>query len=206
MPAALSHGTLLSASGVRPANGSRPSPWEGPAAASLPSNTSDGQPAAHPAPRWVLRRNCSLTPRQFMGAALGAMALSLGIGVGLFLAGATFILPFSLVEVLALAAALWLHARHATDREIIAVVGDRLVVETHDGPRQRTTELPLHWLRIEPRSHQRALVVLSALGCSVEVGRHVAPAWRQVLAQELRQVLQSHRQPLAPTSARETRP
>jgi uncharacterized membrane protein len=154
----------------------------------------------------VLRRNCSLTPRQFMGAALGAMVLSLGIGVGLFLAGATYILAFSLIEVLALSAALWLHARHATDREIIAVVGDQLVVETHDGPRQRTTELPLHWLRIEPRSHQRALVVLSALGRSVEVGRHVAPAWRQVLAQELRQVLQSHRQPLAPTSARETRP
>ncbi|MEY4429736.1 MAG: hypothetical protein RLZZ182_2425 [Pseudomonadota bacterium] len=141
-----------------------------------------------------------------MGAALMAMLLSLGIGTGLFLAGATFILAFSVVEVLALAVALWLHARHATDREVLSMVGDRLVVDTHDGPRLNTIELPLHWLRIEPQSHQRALLTLSALGRSVEVGRHVAPVWRHALAQELRQALHAQRQGLAPTPARETRP
>jgi hypothetical protein len=66
--------------------------------------------------RWDLRRNCALTPRQVLAAFAVASALSLVIAIVAWSLGARFVLPFTGLELLVLAA-LWLaYARHAGDR------------------------------------------------------------------------------------------
>src|SRR5687768_13428797 len=66
---------------------------------------------------WLLRRNCSLAPRQFI-AVLGSLALLAAAIAALFWSqGAPLVVPFASLELLALVVALIAYTRHATDRE-----------------------------------------------------------------------------------------
>src|SRR5438445_6164863 len=79
--------------------------------------------------RWLLKRNCSVTPRQMMGFYASLCAVSLVIAAGFWVQGATLVVPFTSIEVIALGIALALFARHAGDREDILLKGGRLTVE-----------------------------------------------------------------------------
>ena len=70
---------------------------------------------------WILKRNCSLTPRQ--SAAAYALLCTGSFGVALFflLQGYWIVLAFSLVEMAAVGWALLHYARHALDVERIAL-------------------------------------------------------------------------------------
>lgn len=148
----------------------------------LASVTSDGT-------HWVLRRNCSVTPRQ-----LGAMyallsALSLVVAGFFWTHGAWMVLPFSVVELVAVGAAFLAYARHATDGEHICVCRGRLVVELEDAGRLSRIEFAGHAIRVEAPSGQRSLVSVWGGGRSAEVGRYVRADLRPVLAQEIRRAL-----------------
>ena len=141
---------------------------------------------------WVLRRNCSITPGQSLAAYGGLCVLLMGVAVFFWAQGAQLVMPFAWVEILAVGAALWAYSRHAADREIIAVRDGRLVVEQHiNGGCVCRTEFALASVRVQPHPGGLRLIGISGGGKAVEVGRHVPPEMRPLLADELRSVLRA---------------
>ena len=79
--------------------------------------------------QWLLRRNCSMTPLQLVAFYLSLCAWSLAIAGAFWSRGATFVMPFATIEMLAIGAALFVYARHAGDRERVLLKPGRLTVE-----------------------------------------------------------------------------
>jgi uncharacterized membrane protein len=144
--------------------------------------------------RWQLRRNCSLSPAE-MSAVLAALAmLSLAVAGFFWLQGATLVLPFAVIEVVALAVALFVFAKHATDTERISLVGGALLVEREIGGKLDRVAFASEWVRIDAREPHKSLVCLSGQGRSVSVGRYLRPDLRPLLAREIRQALRGRGQ------------
>lgn len=139
--------------------------------------------------QWNLRRNCSLTPKQMLGFYLGLSSVSLAIAGIFWWLGARLVMPFAWLEVLAIGAALLVHARHVTDHESIRLQGDVLTVERACGSRTERCELRAEWLRVEAERGPGSLIELSERGKKVVVGRFVRPELRGQLAEEMRWAL-----------------
>jgi uncharacterized membrane protein len=139
--------------------------------------------------QWLLRRNCSATPRQMMSFFASLCAVSLGIGLFFWIQGATLVMPFAWIEILAVAGALLVYTRHATDSEIIRLQPGRLTVEHVFGRHVERVEFAPAWVRVEPEHGDRSLIELSGEGRRIAVGRFVRPELRRQLAEELRWAL-----------------
>jgi uncharacterized membrane protein len=173
-----------------------PAPWPLPAAAGAEpwrfghevTLDSDAGPA-RTALCWLLKRNCSITPRQLGAFYLSLCLVSLSIS-GLFLwQGAPLVMAFATLELVAVGVALLVFARHAGDRETLTLDGRLLRVEQHIGPRRECTQFTAEWLAVEPAGGQGSLVALSGEGRSVHVGRFLRPELRNAFARELRWAL-----------------
>lgn len=145
--------------------------------------------------RWVMRRNCSLTPQQVLVAYLAICAISLSIAVVFAWFGAMPVLYFAGLELLLLGGALLMYARHAADHETITLKNSLVSVEHHCGTRVERAEFRAEWLRVEPAEGQGSLLELSGAGRRTRVGRYLRPEWRHMLARELRQALRRHSAP-----------
>ncbi|MEO8060355.1 MAG: DUF2244 domain-containing protein [Burkholderiales bacterium] len=139
--------------------------------------------------QWVLKRNCSVTPRQMLWFFGSLCLLSLAVGGLFWHQGATLVLPFAWVEVLAVCVAMLVYTRHATDNEQIRLQPGRLTVEFASGSRIERVEFAPTWVRVEPESGDRSLIELSGQGLRICVGRFVRPELRRQLAEELRWAL-----------------
>jgi len=136
--------------------------------------------------QWVLKRNCSATPRQMLVLFASLSVLSLGIGALFWLQGATLVMPFAWLELLAVGVALLLYARHAADRERIVLQPGQLTVEHVSGRHTERVAFAPAWVRVEPKHGDRSLVEISGEGRHILVGRFVRPELRRQLADELR--------------------
>lgn len=141
--------------------------------------------------QWVLKRNCSLTPKQLFGAYLALCAVSLGIALGFTWHGASPVLAFAGIELLLVGAALLVYARHAADQERITLADGALCVEHQRGPQTERTQFRAAWVRVEPRHGEGSLVELSGDGRHSFVGRYLRADLRTPLAQELRAALRA---------------
>lgn len=139
--------------------------------------------------QWLMKRNCSVTPRQMLAFFASISLVSLGIATAFAVHGAPYVLGFAALEMTVLGLALLVFARHAGDRETLTLVGPALRVEQQFGGRTTCTDFAAEWLRIEPVAAQGSLIQLSGQGRSVRVGRFVRPEWRTALAGELRRAL-----------------
>ncbi|MFT5932972.1 MAG: putative membrane protein [Hydrogenophaga sp.] len=137
---------------------------------------------------WTLQRNCSVSPAQLGLCFLCLSALSLSVGLFFWFQGAVLVLPFAALELMALATAFLIHARHAADRERISVRGGQLVVEVERAGRVERCEFVREWVRIEPQRHHGLVEVVGG-GRSVCVGRFLRADLRVLLARELRQAV-----------------
>lgn len=146
---------------------------------------------------WLLKRNCSITPRQLFGVYLSLCVVSLAIASGFAWAGASPVLAYAGVELLLVGAALLVYARHATDHERITLAGDALSVEHHNGGETERSEFRAAWVRVEPLSSDRSLIEVAGDGHAARIGRYLRPELRPTLAQELRAALRSQRAPAA---------
>lgn len=164
-----------------------PSHWPAPAAPRAPWRFGRPLPGTGvPAVQWVLRRNCSLSPRQALLAYLVLCALSLAIAGGFTWWGAAPVMVFATVELTLVGLALLVYARHAADRETITLEGESLRVEHRCGTAVQTAEFRAAWVRVEPQHGEGSLVELSGQGRQVRVGRYLRPELRTPLAHELR--------------------
>lgn len=138
---------------------------------------------------WSLKRNCSVTPAQLGWLYASMCVVSLGVAGFFWSQGATLVLPFAVLELIAVAAAFLAYARHAADSERIRLLEGRLVVEQERAGRTKRCEFAREWVRVAPREEDDQMIELCCGGQSVRVGRFVRPELRPVLAQEIRQAL-----------------
>ena len=139
---------------------------------------------------WTLCRNCSLSPRQVGRAYALLCCASLAVGVGFLLRGAWMVLAFSLIELSVVGLALLAYARHALDRERIALSDGCLLIEWMHAEECRRHELdPLRTRVVPPDGGRRSLIKLESRGVTIEIGRFATVAQPRRLAHELRQAL-----------------
>jgi uncharacterized membrane protein len=138
---------------------------------------------------WILRRNCSVSPRQLGGMFVLLCVLSLTVAGFFWSQGAWMVLPFSALELLAAGTAFLVYARHATDGETIRLRNGRLVVEVEEAGRLHRVEFAGRGVRIEPPTARERLILVCCNGQTMQVGRFVRPDMRPVLAHELRRAL-----------------
>jgi uncharacterized membrane protein len=144
----------------------------------------------------TLQRNCSLTPRQVARAYAVLCTVSLAVALAFFLHGVWIVLAFSVLELSCVGLALLLYARHALDRERIALTASCLLVECVQADVRSQARLDPLWTRVLPPSEgmfpaadKRGLITLESRGVRIEVGRFVNDAKRRQVARELRQAL-----------------
>ena len=142
---------------------------------------------------WVLSRNCSLSPRQLALAYALLCGMSLMVATIFTLSGAWYILVFAILELSAVGLAFLLYARHATDREHIALADDCLLVELVQVEQVEQFRLNPRWTRVESPATRNDLIGLEANGIRVEVGRFLTEWKRREFARELKRALASAR-------------
>ena len=145
--------------------------------------------ANHSGVQWLLKRNCSVTPAQLMALFMSISVVSLGIATFFWFQGATLVMPFAWVELMAVGAAFTVYARHARDGEKISLQGGQLVVELETAGRLQRAEFNCEWVRVEPKDGDGSLIEVSGQGRTIRVGRHVRPELRPALAREIRYAL-----------------
>jgi uncharacterized membrane protein len=176
-----------------------PSPWPAPAPAVRNASpwrfgrevSLQGPDGPMQGVRWVLKRNCSASPRQLLGVYVSLCVLSLAVATGFFLRGAPAVLAFAGLELFLVGVALLIYARHAGDRETLTLAGRALRVEQQRGPHTERADFRAEWLCVEPAHGQNSLVELSGSGRTVRVGRFLRPELRAAFAQELRRALRT---------------
>jgi uncharacterized membrane protein len=142
---------------------------------------------------WILKRNCSLTPRQSAAAYVLLCTGSFGIALVFLLQGIWIVLAFALVEMAAVGWALLHYARHALDVERIALTDRSLVVERVDAGHHSRFQLDPVRTRVQPPvARARKLILLESPGNSVEIGSYVSEPVRQQVAQELARAMRAH--------------
>lgn len=113
---------------------------------------------------WLMKRNCSVSPRQFVAFYVSLAAFSLLIAVLLLWRGAWLVLPFTGIELLAVGVAFAIYARHAVDYERIRLFPHRLVIERMSAERLTQIELNPRWVRVEPGASPRDPITLVSRG------------------------------------------
>jgi len=130
-----------------------------------------------------------MAPNHLMAIYASLCTVSLGIALVCWLQGATLVVPFAAVELLAVGSAMWVYATHAADSECIRLNPGRLVVEHANGRHTERVEFQPDWVRVEPEHGDGSLIELSGRGRKIAVGRFVRPELRRQLADELRWAL-----------------
>lgn len=136
---------------------------------------------------WMLKRNCSIAPHQLGQVFAILCVVSLTVALIFTLRGAWYVLIFSVLELSAVGFAFLIYARHATDREYIALVEDCLLVEFVYAGKTSRYRLDLRHACVRPAEprHPGKLVRLESSGIRVEVGRYLTEWKRREFAQEL---------------------
>jgi uncharacterized membrane protein len=138
---------------------------------------------------WLLKRNCSMSPRQVAHAYGLLCVFVLAIGFGFALMGLWFAFVFAVIEIGAVALALLHYARHATDQEHIALSDGCLLIERIEAGQLQQIRLDPCWTKIAVPSRRRTLIQLESRGVKVEVGGFISEEARQKVAQELKREL-----------------
>jgi uncharacterized membrane protein len=142
---------------------------------------------------WLMRRNCSFTPKQ-----VGIFYLSMVCFSGLITSyfwwiGAWMVLPFTLIELSVLGIALLIYARHARDYEKITLENSELTIELNLGYKKSLTQWNAPWVRVkDPESlydRKKDLVILESGAQTISVGQFILAEKRHDLAKEIRQAL-----------------
>ena len=138
---------------------------------------------------WKLKRNCAITPRQFVIFYCSLATVSLSIAGFWSAMGAWTVLPFAGIDLLGVGAAFLVYARHATDYESVVITAEQLIVETALGSRTTVVELNPRWVRIGLQDKVRPKIEIRYAGNVVLLGTHVPVHRRAIIAGEMRRCI-----------------
>ena len=139
---------------------------------------------------FYLKRNCSISPIQLAIIFILLGIISIAIGVIFYSLGATLILPFSFVEVIALITAYFYNALHANDYERLKVDNQNIYFESKYG-RSFGEENFLRSLTRVFLSDNNKLINLSQGQRNIYFGKNIHVRLRPSLAIEIKRVLTS---------------
>lgn len=142
---------------------------------------------------WILKKNCSISPRQLAQAYLALCVASFLVASYFVMQGAWVVMVFALLEMSAVAAAFVYFGRHATDRECISLSDAELRVELVQAERSLSYRLDPRRTHVAVPEPRQRLIRLEANGERVEVGRYLTERKRQEFAQELNRELAGYR-------------
>jgi len=139
----------------------------------------------------VARCNDSLGKRGRRTAFCLVAGVSLALGAGFVVVGAWPVLPYSLLEITALAVAFACLERRARDWERLTVEGDRVIVERAHGGRVERQEWNRRWVRVETtagRAGEPGRIRLHGAGRAWEFGATLPAPRRGEVARQLRRL------------------
>lgn len=134
---------------------------------------------------WHLKRNISIAPSTMAFIFMGLGFVSLLIGFGFYLAGATLVLPFSLLEITALLLAYFYNAVHANDFEKLTVEGNAIKIESKIGFKVTELQLVRSLTRVDTKIHLNGLIQLRQGKTDTFFGRFVHANLRPLLAKKI---------------------
>jgi len=137
---------------------------------------------------WELKRNCSLSPYQLLGLFASMACVSLGVGLAWAWQGNWPILPFAVLECLALGLAFMFYSRHAQDRERVVVTAEELQVDDHSGSAVVCRSFSRRGLRVAI-DEVTGLIVIQSQGQESRIGRFLTRPQRQQFLKDLRRAL-----------------
>jgi uncharacterized membrane protein len=141
------------------------------------------------AQEWIIKRNCSITPKQLLMVYAVLCTVSLSIALFFTARGAWYVLGFAVLEMAAVGVAFLHFGRHAMDREHLELTDRLLAIKLVQAGKERRFHLDPHSTRIAmPRSRDE-LISLEDKLVRVEVGRFLNHSKRQEFAAELRHCL-----------------
>ena len=142
---------------------------------------------------WLMRRNCSFSPKQVGMFYLSMVGFSSVITAYFWWIGAWMVLPFAVIELSVLGIALLIYARHARDYEKITLDQTQIIIELHRGSKKTLTSWNAPWVRVkDPESlydRKKDLVILESGGQTISIGQFILAEKRHDLAKEIRQAL-----------------
>jgi uncharacterized membrane protein len=142
---------------------------------------------------WVLKKNCSISPRQLAQAYMALCLASFLVATYFVMHGAWVVMVFALLEMSAVAAAFLYFGRHATDRECISLSEAELLVELVQAEQSLSFRLDPRRTRVAIPEPRQRLIRLEANGERVDVGRYLTERKRQEFAKELNRELAGYR-------------
>ena len=145
--------------------------------------------SGEPEHEWLFKRNNALTPGQFGGALLFVGCWSLIVALVFAWRGAWLVLPFTFIELAALAAGFVFYARHACDYERVVASRSRLLVETRLGNTMTSEASTSPWMRVNYGGRIGDLLELESGARTISLGRFVPHHRRASLARDLKRVL-----------------
>ena len=140
---------------------------------------------------WHLKRNISISPATLAWIFIGLGFVSLFIGGAFYFAGATLILPFSLVEIAVLVVAYFYNAIHANDYEKLTVEGNSVKIENKVGLKISQMELVRSMTRVDTLSHLNEIIQLRQGSVHTFFGKFVHANLRPLLAKKISDRLQT---------------
>lgn len=138
---------------------------------------------------WRFKRNCSVTPNQLVAMYLVLCSLSLTVAGFFWFMGVRMIMPFTALELIAVAIAFVFYARHATDGERIEINAHQLLIEQERAGRKSQVVFNRHWARVRQRETPRELIEVSEGQRRAKCGHHIRLDLREQVAQEIRMAL-----------------
>jgi uncharacterized membrane protein len=128
---------------------------------------------------WILKRNCSISPRQLLVVYGALCAASMTVAIFATLRGAWYVLCFALPEMLAVGLAFLFYGRHANDQEKIILADGDLLVELVEAGVARQTRLNGRLLTVEMPGMYGGMV---RLHCGEELARELSTGAAQTTA------------------------
>jgi uncharacterized membrane protein len=138
---------------------------------------------------FVVQPNRSMSWRAQL-LAFGLIAgMTMGVGTLCFVIGLPLVLPFSGIEVLALAAALYVTARRGGIKQVITITEDAVAVETGRAAPESRAEFQRNWVRVVLQGSgdnwYPSRLLIRSHGREVEVGGFLNEQERRGLAAQL---------------------
>ncbi|WP_158235933.1 DUF2244 domain-containing protein [Limnohabitans sp. B9-3] len=134
---------------------------------------------------WHLKRNISIAPSHLAFVFMALGIISLLIGLGFYWVGASFVLPFSFVEIAVLVIAYFYNAIHANDYEKLIVDGNSIKIESKIGFKITQTQLVRSLTRVDTLRHMNEIIHLRQGVKYSYFGKFVHANLRPLLAKKI---------------------
>ncbi|MEM7304574.1 MAG: DUF2244 domain-containing protein [Pseudomonadota bacterium] len=142
--------------------------------------------------RFVVKPNCSMSWRENQILVASLAIISFGIAGGFAMQGLWVILPFVGAEILFLFGVLYWCSLKATEREVISINTDNVLIETGRDRAKKSHQLQRAWTKVElypPMPPERGRLVMRSMGKEYEIGACLTEEERKSLAHSIKQAL-----------------